>query len=264
MNVVLIGSGNVAWNLGRLIKQCGHEILQVMTRNGKSGTELAYELDTESSMYWSVLKRDADVYIICVDDDSLPDVVTELTELKLKKGLFLHTSGTVPVDALKGTSSKYGVLYPLQSLRFGAKDLPEIPFLVEGGDDHTTAAVKSFAYTLTNNIQAVTTEQRQKMHIAAVLVNNFTNYLFIQAEEWCIKNNLEFKQLIPLIRETGLRMDAGNPKGLQTGPAIRNDVTTIDLHRKLLADDPELLGMYDRFTKGILMMREKMGLVAGD
>lgn len=261
MNVVLIGSGNVAWNLGRLVKQPGHDIVQIMARNGKTGTELAYELDTESASYWSILKRDADIYIICVNDDALPEVARELGELKLKKGLVLHTSGTVPVDVLRGSSSKYGVLYPLQSLRYGAKDLPEIPFLVEGKDEDTTVAIKSFAHTLTANIKAVSTEQRQKMHLAAVLVNNFANFLFIQAEEWCIKNNLDFRQLIPLIRETGLRMDAGNPKGLQTGPAIRNDVTTIDLHRKLLADDPELLGLYDRFTKGIMMMREKMGLV---
>lgn len=264
MNVVLIGSGNVAWNIGRLVKLSGHDVVQVIARNAKTGTELAYALDTESANYWSILKKDADVYIICVNDDALPEAVMELTEMKVKKGLVLHTSGTVPVEALRGTSSKYGVLYPLQSLRYGAKDLPEIPFLVEGKDEATAAIVKSFAYTLTDNIQAVTTEQRQKMHIAAVLVNNFANYLFIQAEEWCIKNKLEFKQLIPLIRETGLRMDAGNPKGLQTGPAIRNDVTTIDLHRKLLADDPELLGMYDRFTKGIMMMREKMGVLVGD
>lgn len=260
MNVALIGSGNVAWNIGRLVKASGHAVVQVMARNARTGTELAYELDTESANYWSILKRDADIYIICVSDGALPEVARELAELKLKKGLVLHTSGTVPMELLRSASAKYGVLYPLQSLRFGAKNLPEIPFLVEGNNGENTAAIKAFAHTLTENIQAVSTEQRQKMHIAAVLVNNFANYLFIQAEEWCIKNNLEFKQLIPLIRETGLRMEAGNPKALQTGPAIRNDTTTIDLHRKLLADDPELLGLYDRFTKGIMMMREKVGV----
>lgn len=248
MNVVIIGSGNVAWNLGQLVKRSGHQIMQVMARNSTTGSELAYLLDTESSTYWSVVKTDADIYLVTVNDDSLSEVAGKL---KLTKGLVLHTSGTAPLSVLNQMAPKYGVLYPLQSLRTGAKEVPEIPFLVEGNNEQTTAEILAFAHTLSPSTKPVTTEQRQKMHVAAVFANNFTNYLFIQAEQWCVKNGLDFKQLLPLVRETALRLSGDSAANLQTGPAIRNDATTMELHRGLLAGEPELLELYNYFTKAI-------------
>jgi predicted short-subunit dehydrogenase-like oxidoreductase (DUF2520 family) len=254
MNVVLIGSGNVAWNLGRLLKKAKHEVLQVISTNGATATELAYVLDTESTTYWSILNSDADIYLVAVNDNALPDVASRL---RLKKGLVLHTSGTVPVSVFSASSPKYGVLYPLQSLLAGAKEVPEIPFLVEGNNEAVTAEIVQFARTLSQDVKTAGTEQRQKMHVAAVLVNNFTNYLLIEAENWCVKNQLDFKQLLPLLRETASRVRGNDTASLQTGPAVRNDTATIELHRKLLNGEPELLELYNYITNRIIDLKLK-------
>ena len=73
---------------------------------------------------------------------------------------------------------------------------------------------------------------RLKYHLAATLVNNFTNYLFTVAENFCKKKNISFAILQPLMEETVMRMRNISPAATQTGPAIRNDRLTLEKHRE--------------------------------
>ena len=74
MNIVIIGSGNVAAVLGRKFKAAGHTIIQVVSRNSKAASELAYEWNTVSTNYKSPISNDADVYLIAVSDDAIDPV----------------------------------------------------------------------------------------------------------------------------------------------------------------------------------------------
>ena len=69
MNIVIIGTGNTATVLGRKFRKAGHRIIQVFGRDGSEASKLAYEFDTESTSYWSVIRKDADFYLIAVSDD---------------------------------------------------------------------------------------------------------------------------------------------------------------------------------------------------
>ena len=51
MDIVIIGTGNTATILGRKLKAAGHHIVQIYGRDAKAASELAYELDTESTNY---------------------------------------------------------------------------------------------------------------------------------------------------------------------------------------------------------------------
>ncbi|HUM66837.1 MAG TPA: NAD(P)-binding domain-containing protein, partial [Chitinophagaceae bacterium] len=62
MNIVIIGSGNTGAVLGRKFVAAGHRILQVIGRNASAASELAYEWDTESANYMSLINKNADVY----------------------------------------------------------------------------------------------------------------------------------------------------------------------------------------------------------
>ena len=57
MEIVIIGSGNVAAVLGRKFKAAGHHIVQIYSRNAKAASELAYEWDTESTNYKSTINK---------------------------------------------------------------------------------------------------------------------------------------------------------------------------------------------------------------
>ena len=78
MNVSLIGSGNVATVLGRLIKQTGHSIDAIISRNPVSGNSLAEELGA----VWlpsASAELNSELYIIAVSDTAVAAVADELT-----------------------------------------------------------------------------------------------------------------------------------------------------------------------------------------
>ncbi len=79
MDIVIIGSGNVASVLGRKFKDAGHSILQVYSRNASSASKLAYEWDTESTNYKSMINKNAAIYLIAVNDDAIDDVIKDLS-----------------------------------------------------------------------------------------------------------------------------------------------------------------------------------------
>ena len=74
MNIVIIGTGNAATVLGKKLKEAGHHIVQVFGRDASAASNLAYQLDTESTNYWSVIRKNADFYLIAVADDAIAEV----------------------------------------------------------------------------------------------------------------------------------------------------------------------------------------------
>ena len=106
MDIVIIGSGNVAAILGRKFIAAGHKIIQIISRKASAASELAYVWDTESANYMSLVNKNADVYIIAVSDNALEEVVSDL---KLPGKVVAHTAGSVSKDILKNITSHYGV-----------------------------------------------------------------------------------------------------------------------------------------------------------
>src|SRR6476469_9191136 len=78
MDIVIIGTGNTASILGRKFKAAGHRILQVFGRDSMAASKLAYELGTESTNYWNVVNREADLYLMAVNDFAIRDILNEL------------------------------------------------------------------------------------------------------------------------------------------------------------------------------------------
>jgi predicted short-subunit dehydrogenase-like oxidoreductase (DUF2520 family) len=255
MNIVLIGSGNVAWHIGKRCIKAGHIISQIISRNATTATNLAYEVDTESANYFSIIHQDADLYIICVNDDSIASIVAQLPKLK---SLVVHTSGTLSAEVLLPISNHVGVMYPLQSLIYGTNDMPEIPFLVQSNNEIAQKQIIAFANTISNQVQVVTANSKMALHIAAVFVNNFTHHLYVQAQNWCVQNQIDFNLLLPLISESTHRLITfcnAQPNtdisSLQTGPASRNDKETIAKHLSLLENQDQLSKLYLLFTEFI-------------
>ena len=112
MNIVILGSGNIATHLGRAFKMAGQHIAQVWSRDLSHASALADTLAAEPIDNMFDLDRSADLYIIAVKDEAIRDIALEL---KLNDQLLVHTSGSTGLTALEGASSKIGVFYPLQT-----------------------------------------------------------------------------------------------------------------------------------------------------
>lgn len=249
--VVLIGSGNVSTVLGRMIVNAGHTVLQVVSRNLAHAHALAEELHATSTEYISVVNQDADIYIISVSDNALPAVARDLR--LTQKQLVVHTTGAASMQVLQECSPRYGVLYPLQSLRKERQVLPLVPLLTDGVNGEVRESLAGFAASLSPVSGNASDEQRMKLHIGAVLVSNFTNFLYAQADSYCKKEGLSFAHLQPLIEETALRLREAAPADVQTGPAIRRDTVTIEKHLQLLAAYPELAQLYQQLSNAIML-----------
>ncbi|MFC0775662.1 Rossmann-like and DUF2520 domain-containing protein [Terrimonas alba] len=249
MDIAIIGSGNTAAVLGRKFISAKHKIVQIVSRNASAASQLAYEWDTESANYMSLLAKNADVYIIAVSDNALQEVVSDL---KLPGKVVAHTAGSVSKDVLQHVSKHYGVFYPLQSLRKEIAGLPDIPIFFEGSDDKATKTLQRLAESISFEKPGLAaSEDRLKLHVAAVIVNNFTNHLYVLAERYCQSEGLDFHQLLPLIEETVKRLKTTSPAAAMTGPAIRHDQGTIQKHLELLANHPQLQKIYRLLTESI-------------
>ncbi|MBX2918662.1 MAG: DUF2520 domain-containing protein [Ferruginibacter sp.] len=249
MQVVIIGSGNVATVLGRVLVKNNHKVLQVVSRHPEHAKTLADELGCTYCDMDGSINTGADIYIVAISDGALYGMHTKL---KLGKKLIVHTAGSVPLEVLKDVSENYGVLYPLQSLRGELNDIKEIPFLIDGNTVETFTLVQDFAKSISSMVVKATDEERLKLHVAAVVVSNFSNHLFALAEEFCQKEHVNFKLLTPLILETAQRTATHSPANMQTGPAMRNDVFTLDKHLRLLTNHQKLRYIYLKLTDSIL------------
>jgi len=247
MDLVIIGTGNVAYALAGLIKKSGHILLEVCGRNIAELKKIATAFDVPVSSIPD-FTRHADLYIVAITDDALYKVGDWLS---LEKKLVVHTAGSVSKEVLQKVSRNYGVLYPLQSLKAGMKSIPETPFLVDGNTADDLALIKDFALSLSNKVEIADDEARRKLHLAAVVVNNFTNHLYALAEEFCEKEGISFDLLKPLLLETANRLKTISAREAQTGPAARNDLLTIEKQQALLKNHPELKKVYELMTSSI-------------
>jgi predicted short-subunit dehydrogenase-like oxidoreductase (DUF2520 family) len=251
LRIVIIGTGNVATILGKRFLAADHEIIQVCGRNPLHAEELA---DLFSATFSTDLKQpdpSADLYVLAVSDTAIASIAAEM---RLDKKLVVHTAGAVSKDVLSACSKNYGVLYPLQSLRSELNELPNIPFVVDGNTEDDLALITDFANSISNQVQQAGDEQRLKLHVAAVMVSNFTNHLYALAKAFCLQEKVDFNMLLPLISAVAERIYDYEPAAIQTGPALRNDETTIQKHQALLQHHPSLKVMYTMFTESIMKM----------
>ncbi len=250
MRVAIIGAGNVATVFGRLISAARHEIIQVYSRSISSAQSLGKELGCSFVDNLEAIDLTADIYILAITDNALQNIQDSIF---LGDKLVVHTAGSVSKKVLNNISSQYGVLYPLQSLRKDqVGDQSIIPLLIDANKESVLSIIEQFAFTLSSVVSKVGDEKRLCLHLAAVIVNNFTNHLYTLTAEYCKNEGVDFKMLQPIIEQTALRLKEKFPGKLQTGPAVRNDQSTLDKHIQALSNHPELKTIYLTFTESLL------------
>lgn len=247
--VVIVGSGNVAEALARALPASGAELCQVFARNRERGPRVAALGGTTWTADPDRL-AEADLYLIAVSDRAVGEVAASL---RLPDGaVAAHTAGSVPLDALEAFPRR-AVIYPLQTFTAGrAVDFARVPLFLEASDKGTYQAVERFARRLSSQLYPVDSKRRGILHLAGVLACNFVNALYAAGERTLAREGLPFEALRPLIAETAAKaLAAPSPAAVQTGPAVRGDLPTLERHRALLAEEPLLLEIYNLMSRYI-------------
>ena len=248
MDIVIVGSGNVATVLGRKAFAAGHRIVQVVSRNPDHAKSLAAELNATHGEFASI-DRSALIYIVAISDQAL---ISFDRVLHLDKAVVVHTGGSVSKQVLNKVSLNYGVLWPLQSLRKEAINIPDFPLIVDANTAECMTILQDFAGSISSKVTVMDDVERRKMHLAAVIAGNFTNHLLSLVNQYCKAENIDMSLLQPILHETVSRLSYADPASMQTGPAIRNDIETMNQHMEMLAHNEELREVYDLFSSLII------------
>lgn len=248
MQIVIIGSGNVAYHMAKAFSLKGIPLAQIFGRNENELKKIAEELNLP---YSTEHLKDADLYLICVSDHSVEGVSKIVTK---KNSLVAHTSGSLPKEILSGEYRKAS-FYPLQTFS-KSKDLEyeKIPFFIEAENKEDQKLLSDLASVVSKNVMESTHEKRKYIHLTAVFACNFVNHLFSRAKEISDSQEIPFDYFLPLIDETVQKIYEIEPKMAQTGPAVRNDVRILQLHEQLLKD--ESLEIYKTMNHSIQKMYE--------
>lgn len=248
--ISFIGSGNVAYHLSHRMKDAGFAIHQIYSRNIKNAMGLALSVDAAYTDKIENIFPDADMYIIAVKDD-----VLELLAQKINFNphFVVHTSGSVNIQALENCSSNIGVFYPLQSFKKDKEiDWNIVPICIEANNAETSIKLKNIAEKISKNVHFVNSDNRIKLHIAAIFMNNFTNFMLTISKNILAEYQLPKSLLEPLLKETKEKLNIDNPELYQTGPAKRQDIDLIEKHIEILANDVQKKQLYALISKEIM------------
>jgi predicted short-subunit dehydrogenase-like oxidoreductase (DUF2520 family) len=249
-SVSIIGAGNVATHLATELFSKGVKIHEIWSWHLMNAEELAKKTSASTCITLAELKTDVDLVIIAIKDDS---VVAMINQLPRGIHAIVHTSGGLNMDILEGICSNVGVFYPLQSFKKDDEvDWKSTPICIEGSSNEFASELKSLGEEISKTVQYINTEQRKKIHIAAVIANNFTNYLYSVAHDIVIDANVSFDLLLPLIKQSANKLTGKDPFELQTGPAKRNDVKLIHDHLESLESKQETAELYRYLTDMII------------
>jgi predicted short-subunit dehydrogenase-like oxidoreductase (DUF2520 family) len=239
----IIGAGALAWQVTYRLKYHGFQFGFVYSRTYESSFLLASRVEgsaVESPHDFKV--NNEDLVFCCTPDDVLPGLVNDFC---FSHALVIHFSGTASLDVLKEMSPRHGVIYPFQT--FNKERIPQwndIPIFYEGNTLEVTSCLYEIASALNVKAEISSADFRLRLHLAGVLASNFSNFMVTTAYDWMELNGLNEEWLMPLMIETFDRMLLRHPAEVQTGPARRMDIGTMNAHLNLLADSPELSKMY--------------------
>jgi len=246
---VSIGAGNVASHIVKSLCNAGYKLIQVYSRTQESAKILADPANAEFTTSIEEIMQGADLYIVSIPDLSVPLI---LEQLKITNSLIVHTAGSHGLEVFGTKFTRYGVLYPLQTIRKNtAVNMAKSPFLIEANNPVVLAEIEEIARSISENVYLTDSETRRWIHLAAVFANNFTNHMLALSSEILNQKKLDQNLLRPLIEETFRKALESNPSEEQTGPAIRNDTNIIEKHIKMLENQPLLQKLYTFTSQSI-------------
>lgn len=249
--IVILGFGNLGFHLLKLFWGNGFRNISIVSNqplfgevitghNNIDNAEFKYEFSiklgedipvyprsnlTDSSYVFS----DEAIVFLCVNDDQISDSLKYLenfdSERVILSGGYQFVDGIIP--------PKVSVVYPLYS--FVKKinvDWNVVPIFVESPSQSVVEILRDLHL---EQITYLNSDQRNLLHVAAVFANNFTNAIYMAAQE-VLKSSPELKMefLLPIIQQTIDKLKFNNALDIQTGPAKRGDLQTIKRHEHLL------------------------------
>ncbi|MDX2249773.1 MAG: DUF2520 domain-containing protein [Bacteroidia bacterium] len=248
IRIAVVGAGNLAWSLIPALQQAGLSVSALISRSLSKADFYCRTWGIKTGgTDLSLIPPEVNLIFFTVNDQALSEMMPQLAPFSERQVVCVHTSGSTPLNVWKSLGRFIGVFYPLQTFKAETvQDFSRIPVFLEGDRD-VLKILRPVAELLSQKVQAMDSENRLRLHLGAVLVNNFTNCLYRLAQE--INPSTDFSVYQPLINGHLEHVFSIGPAQSQTGPAIRGDISTLQKHLALLKDQPETAALYRQFSK---------------
>ena len=164
----------------------------------------------------------------------------------------VHSSGATGMVKVENAQS--GVFYPIQSfVGQGEEDWHRIPVFIEGSNEVVVSMLTEIAKAMgVMSIEKLNSQQRAYLHLAGVFANNYTMAMAGIAKDLLDSQGLNPDWVLPILTKTAENFGQGTPWALMTGPASRADLATIEHHRSMLENQPDMLSAYNAMAQYII------------
>ena len=233
---VIVGLGNVAWHLERMLQSDGiTPVLMNSEWNQKNFSFDSLDAADQSNTIAFLTVRDNSIAVIA---------------RRFHKAFLVHCSGSTPLNVLP--ANRGAVLWPLQTFTRGVAMKYELtPFILECDCKELHDELKTRFSSISNRVITMDSAQRARVHLAAVIAQNFSNRMVAEADKVLRDSGFDYSILLPLLSESLRKLNSMHPEEAQTGPAVRGDFEVLNSHLKSCAVDPGLKELYQLISSRI-------------
>jgi predicted short-subunit dehydrogenase-like oxidoreductase (DUF2520 family) len=257
LKLSIIGAGRVGQTLGRLGREAGYEVVDVVCRSRRSATKAARFIGAGLPQAAAGSRpRPANVIFIATPDDRIGEAIQLIADNRQRIGraVVLHASGAASSDALaalRGLGFAVGSCHPLQtfeSRQRAAAVIRQSYFCVEG-DAKAARAARAFVRRIGAKSFEIPTAMKPLYHAAAVMASGGVVALLsvsLDVLQRCGLSEAQARRvLLPLTKATVANVEAVGPRRALTGPVRRGDVGTVRRNlAALAASDAQGLALY--------------------
>jgi predicted short-subunit dehydrogenase-like oxidoreductase (DUF2520 family) len=269
--IAIIGSGSVAQALGKLLYIEGQPVVALSSRNLDHASRAAAFINPAIRVVaCSEIPSLASRVLIAVSDDAISEVGETLVTSGMRKGMVLHTCGSVgpeALDMLMRVGVSCGVIHPLQTVSSPEQGIESLKGVAVGlsGDGMAIAWAEEIVKLLKGYIVRIESQAMPIYHASAVLASNAI-VAFIDAATVLLSHvGLDRKEAILAISQIS-RTSLNNtlrsgPTSALTGPVARGDAGTIE--RQALAMqkvEPGVTRLYLAVNNYLLDVARRGGL----
>jgi len=247
--ISFVGAGNVATHLAQAFRSAGFSIGGIYSRTHVSALALVEKVGGRVCTSVAEVMQNTRMVVVAVPDHALSSLIDFLVPEDV---IIVHTCGALEMDIFSSKAAHYGVLYPVQTFSREAEvELNNVPFCIEASDKNSLEVLRKIASAVSDNVIEIDSDRRKVLHLAAVFACNFTNTMYAIADDILKGTDMPFQLLHLLILETAHKSTLNQPWNVQTGPARRNDLTSIQTHEAMLKEMASYKEIYTLLSNAI-------------
>lgn len=252
----IVGTGALGSVLARRLADCGYRVEALINRTVEKAVRIAPMVGAAVvSSRVADLPADLDAVFLCVPDDNLEALAEELSHLPRSWSgcTVVHTSGALASDVLAPVAAEGAHVlsfHPIQTFSLNSTpDTFEGIYVDVEGDERAVAFGERLALGIGATPLVITKEGKGRLHLAASILSNYSVVLASMAGEVMKIVGYDWDRtgaiFQPLVARTWQNLLSGTPARVLTGPVVRGDVKTVELHLETLKEHlPHLLEPY--------------------